>query len=161
MSVLKLSTYPNPLLRKRSQAIQSVGSEEISLLDYMAETMYVNRGIGLAAPQVGIPKRVIVVDTGSGLLKMINPQITSSKGTSLLEEGCLSLPGRLVEVQRAVEISVSFVDIDNKRQAGDFSALTAKAIQHEVDHLNGKLIIDYLPWYKRRLQKKGETTCLQ
>ncbi|GAG27055.1 unnamed protein product, partial [marine sediment metagenome] len=100
MSCLELKIYPNPILRKKSQKVQTAGDEEKKLIDYMVETMYANEGVGLAAPQVGIAKRIIVVDAGEGLLKMINPEITSREGASTLEEGCLSLPGKSVEIQR-------------------------------------------------------------
>ncbi|OGW75796.1 MAG: peptide deformylase [Omnitrophica bacterium RBG_13_46_9] len=161
MGSLHIRTYPDPLLRKKSRELLQVTDEEKELIGYMVETMYANRGVGLAAPQVGVAKRIIVVDAQTGLLKMINPRMVSAKGMSSLEEGCLSVPGRLVEVRRAEEISVSFMDMDNKESLKSFKGLTAKVIQHEIDHLDGKLILDYLPWYRRLLPKRGDVKCLQ
>ncbi|UCD55577.1 MAG: peptide deformylase [Candidatus Omnitrophota bacterium] len=146
---LEIKIYPDPVLRKKSQAIRQITDEEKRLIDYMTKTMYAARGIGLAAPQVGIAKRIIVIDAGDGLLKMVNPRIITKKGTSLLEEGCLSIPEKEVEIQRAEEISVLYTDEKNNRTTKSFKGLTARAIQHEIDHLDGKLIIDYLPWFKR------------
>ncbi|MEE9500226.1 MAG: peptide deformylase [Candidatus Omnitrophota bacterium] len=160
-SPLEIKIYPDPILRKKSQDIQQVTDEEKRLIDYMIETMYANQGVGLAAPQVGVTKRIIVVDAGDGLLKMVNPRIITKKGASLSEEGCLSIPERQVEIQRAEEVSVLYRDEKNRRTIKSFKGLTARAIQHEIDHLDGKLIIDYLPWYKKLFPKKGEVKCLQ
>lgn len=161
VALLEITIYPNPILRSKSKKLEAVGDEETKLINYMVDTMYTNKGIGLAAPQIGILKRIIVVDAGEGLLKMVNPQIISKVGQSLLEEGCLSFPGKLVEIQRAEEVAVSFTDDKNKNCIASFKGLTARAIQHEIDHLNGRLIIDYLPWYKKVFLKRGETKCLQ
>ena len=161
MPYSEIKTYPNPVLRKKSEKVNRVTGEERKLIDYMTQTMYANEGIGLAAPQVGVAKRIIIVASGSGLLKMANPEITAKKGSSFLEEGCLSVPGSFVEIQRAEEISVSFLDENGNALIKNFSGLAARAIQHEIDHLNGKLIIDYLPWYKKVFPKRGEVKCLQ
>ncbi len=148
--------YPDPALRKRAEEVGTVGTEEKQLLEFMRRTMYASKGIGLAAPQVGVAKRIIVLDTGNGLLKMVNPDITErDKSVSPLEEGCLSIPGKLVEVRRPEQITVSFTNEDGMRIKKSFSGLAAKAVQHEIDHLDGKLIIDYLPWFKRAFPKKG------
>lgn len=154
--------YPDPLLRMRAEEVSAVGAEEKQLLEFMRSTMYANKGIGLAAPQVGITKRIIVLDTGDGLLKMVNPDITEkSESASPLEEGCLSIPGKIVEVRRPEQITVSFTDEDGMRITKGFGGLAAKAVQHEIDHLDGKLIIDYLPWYKRAFPKRGTAKCPQ
>lgn len=149
MVSLKIKTYPDPTLRKKSVDIGAVGEEERILIARMAEAMRANGGIGLAAPQVGVAKRIIVVDAGEGFFTMINPEITKKNGVSLFEEGCLSLPGKLVRVERPEKISALFTDENNNRNEKSFSGMTAKVIQHEIDHLDGKLIIDYLPWYAR------------
>lgn len=161
MSSLEIKIYPDPVLRKKAEPLQSVGNEEKDLMRFMALTMYAGRGIGLAAPQVGISKRIIVADAGDGLVKMVNPEITQDRQTASLEEGCLSLPGKFVDMQRAEKISVSYIDENNNRLVKNFSGLIARVIQHEGDHLNGKLIIDYLPWFKKMFPKKREAPCLQ
>jgi peptide deformylase len=158
---LRIRTHPDPILRQKSQKVSSVGEGEKKLLDYMVETMYANQGIGLAAVQVGITKRMIVIDAGEGVLKMVNPEITSASGSSVLEEGCLSVPGKLVSVVRPERIRVSYIDENNTPKENEFASLTSKAIQHEIDHLNGKIILDYLPWYHRIFPKRGEVQCLQ
>lgn len=163
MNALKqgIRTYPDPVLRRQSQAVGAVGEDEAGLISYMVETMYANQGIGLAAPQVGVTKRIIVVDAGKGLLKMVNPEIISTGGLSALEEGCLSVPGKLVEIRRPERIVVSFIDEENAPFQKSFEGLAAKAVQHEIDHLNGRLIVDYLSWYGRLFPKRGKVKCLQ
>jgi len=160
-SPLEIKTYPDPVLRKKAQDVMKVTDRERRLINDMVETMHANQGIGLAATQVGVAKRISVMDAGDGLLKMINPVILEKKGASLLEEGCLSMPARQVEIERAEELSVSFLDEEGKRTTKNLKGLIARAVQHEIDHLNGKLIIDYLPWYKRVFPKIGEVQCLQ
>jgi peptide deformylase len=158
---LRIRKYPDPSLRKKARDVRDLGEEEKTLLAYMVETMYANQGIGLAAPQVGVAKRIIVLDAGEGLLRMANPEITQKSGRASCEEGCLSVPGRLVEIERAQKISVTFLDENGNRAEKNCGGLAAKAIQHEIDHLNGRLIIDYLPWYQRVFPKRGEAKCLQ
>ena len=154
--------YPDPLLRMRAEEVGAVGAEEKQLLEFMRSTMYANKGIGLAAPQVGIAKRIIVLDAGDELIGMVDPDITmGSLSTSPLEEGCLSIPGKLVEVRRPEQITLSFTNESGARIKKSFSGLAAKAVQHEIDHLDGKLIIDYLPWYKRAFPKRGIAKCPQ
>lgn len=161
MPSLEIKIYPDPVLRKKAATVRTVGEEEKNLMRFMTETMYASRGIGLAAPQVGISKKIIVADAGNGLLKIVNPEITERNGAARLEEGCLSLPGKFVDMQRSEEISVSFVDENNNRLVKKFNGLLARVIQHECDHLNGKLIVDYLPWFKKVFPKKRATPCLQ
>ncbi|MCQ9207538.1 MAG: peptide deformylase [Omnitrophica bacterium] len=162
MAPLRVRIYPDAALRKRAKEVRTVGAEEKQLLEFMGKTMYATKGIGLAAPQVGISKRLIVLDAGDGLLKIANPDIIEkSKSASPFEEGCLSIPGKLVEVRRPERITISFTNEDGKRIKKSFSGLAAKAMQHEIDHLDGKLIIDYLPWYKRAFPKKGTVKCPQ
>ena len=152
---MKIKLYPSVVLGKKSRKLVAVGSSEQKLFSCMVATMHAPGGIGLAAPQVGVSKRAAVVDGEEGLLKIVNPRILSKKGLSELEEGCLSVPEKGVNVKRAEEILVSYLDENGKRCKKTFRGLTARIIQHEIDHLNGKLIIDYLPWYKR-IFKKGD-----
>ena len=154
MSEPCIKTYPNSVLRKKSRSISDVGEGEKKLISQMVETMYETHGIGLAAPQIGISKNIIVVDIGKGLLKMANPKIVSKKGLTTLEEGCLSVPKKSVNVERASEVTVSYIDENGSQCKKTFRNLAARVIQHEIDHLNGKLIIDYLPWYKRIFSKR-------
>lgn len=156
MSDLNIKKHPNFVLRKKCEMLNGFGETEKQLASDMATTMYAAGGIGFAAPQVGISKKVIIVDVGKGLLKMVNPKITAKKGSSSLEEGCLSVPEKSINVRRAEEITVSYIDENDKECTKTFHGLTARAIQHEVDHLAGKLIIDYRPWYKRIFSKKGD-----
>ena len=149
MARLEIVKYPDTILRKTSKDVDKMTDENRRLFDEMASTMYITQGIGLAAPQVGISKKMIVVDIGEGLLKLINPKIVSRKGVSSFDEGCLSVPDQSVKVKRAEEIVVSYTDDNNIHHQRNFQGLVARVIQHEIDHLNGKLIIDYLPWYKR------------
>ncbi len=150
MGRLEIKRLPSAVLRKKSRKLEGVGPAEQKLFSDMTVTMREMHGIGLAAPQVGVSKQAILVDTGDGdVLKMVNPVILSKKGHVGLEEGCLSVPGKGVTVKRAEEISVSYLDENDSRRNKTFRGLTARVIQHEVDHLNGKLIIDYLPWYKK------------
>lgn len=142
------------MLRKCAEVVARPGSVELTLIEQMVKTMYANQGIGLAAPQVGVSKRIIVVDAGEGLLKMLNPRVVLKSGAAVAEEGCLSVPTQSAPVKRPVRISVTYINEVGKRLVDNFSGLTGRAIQHEIDHLDGKLIIDYLPWYKKVFPKK-------
>jgi len=146
---LKIKIYPDSVLRKKCLLVEDVGENELNLLKNMAETMYRNRGIGLAAPQVGFNKQIIIADIGKGLIELINPQIFSSKGKDKMEEGCLSLPGIGVEVKRPKEIIVSGLNKRGKTVEMKLKGLIARVIQHEIDHLKGTLIIDYANFIKR------------
>jgi len=163
MESLEIRRYPDPVLRKKAEHVSEVRDEERNLITQMKDTMYANQGIGLAAPQIGISKRIIVLDVGYGLIKMINPEVVSREGSSWLEEGCLSVSNRTVNIERPEKIQAIFTDEENKEQKASFSGLAAKAIQHEIDHLNGKLIVDYLPWYKKILPARTPKAekCLQ
>ena len=153
MAPLKIKKYPDAVLRKRCASLEGKCAGKEVLFSDMAETMHATGGIGLAASQVGISDRIAIVDSDEGLLKMINPEILARKGSSALEEGCLSVPEAAVTVRRAEEVSVSYVDEKGRHIKKTFRGLTARVVQHEIDHLNGKLIIDYLPWYKRLFRK--------
>lgn len=111
--------------------------------------MYSHQGIGLAAPQVGILKKVVIVDIGEGLISMINPEILTGLGEDFMEEGCLSLPDTGINIKRKQSIFVRYIDRNEKEKECELNGLTARVIQHEIDHLNGVLIIDYAPLVDR------------
>ena len=154
MAILNIKKYPDKVLRKRCKEVQSIDGEIKRLLDDMAMTMYAVNGVGLAATQVGLDMRIIVIDIGEGLMKLINPKITKKEGTSVMEEGCLSVPDAYVKVKRPAKIVVSALNIDGKQELIKAEGLLAHAFGQEIDHLNGKLIIDYLPFYKRLFLRK-------
>ena len=143
MSSLRLRRYGDPILRRKAKWVERISSEERGLLSSMAKIMYENEGIGLAAPQIGVDKRIIIVDTGKGLLKLINPQVIEEEGEDSLSEGCLSLPEIFVPVNRAERIRIEGLNEDKKLVKLRIEGFLARVIQHEVDHLNGVLIIDY------------------
>ena len=155
MSQRKIVIEPDPILRKKSETLEKVDNELRKLLDDMLETMYAAPGIGLAAVQVGVLKRLIVIDVSKDKEKknplfLINPEIISrSEQTSVHEEGCLSLPGHFAEIERPAECQIKFVDYNGKKKELTANGLLATCIQHEVDHLNGILFIDYLSKLKK------------
>jgi peptide deformylase len=155
MAKLDIITLPDPKLRLASAPLERVDDEVRKLADDMLETMYVAPGIGLAAVQVGVMKRLIVLDTAKEdappkPLVMINPVIRHlGDQTRTYEEGCLSIPDTRVDIERPTEIVVGYIDKDGKPQELKTGGLLATAIQHEVDHLDGKLIIDFMSRLKR------------
>ena len=155
MSQRKIVIEPDPILRKKSENLETVDDQLRGLLDDMLETMYSAPGIGLAAVQVGILKRAIVIDVSRDKEKknpffLINPEIIyKSKNTSIHEEGCLSLPGYFAEIERPAECQVKYIDYHGKKKEIKASGLLSTCIQHEIDHLNGVLFIDYLSKLKR------------
>lgn len=137
----------DPILREKSGPVEKVDGYVRNLVADMFETMYRDRGVGLAAVQVGVPLRLFIVDTsphGGTRLVLINPKITRRDGTQLGEEGCLSVPGLLGEVERAYTVGFEATGLDGEPFTAEASELTARAIQHENDHLNGTLFIDHL-----------------
>ncbi|RJP29114.1 MAG: peptide deformylase [Candidatus Omnitrophota bacterium] len=140
---LKIRTYPDPVLRNKAKAVTQVTEEHRQILSLMARLMYSSSGIGLAAPQVGISNAMIIVDIGSGLYKVINPKITKRSGSQAIEEGCLSVPGICLKVKRANNIVVNGLDENGKPVEIRAEGLLACVFQHEIDHLFGKLIVDY------------------
>jgi peptide deformylase len=142
MSVRVIVKHPDPTLREVSVPVKNITPNIHKLLDDMAETMYASNGLGLAAPQVGINKRVIVVDVGDGLIEMINPEIISMEGEQIGPEGCLSIPGLTGEVKRAMKVRVKALDRNGQEFEMEGEELLARAFQHEIDHLNGVLFID-------------------
>ena len=151
---LKIRTFGDPCLRLKSVLVKEVGPAERMLIAALIETMHEHKGIGLAAPQVGINQQILVADTGDGPIVVINPKIIKKSGSGILEEGCLSLPGVTVEVRRPQKIFVTYIDENNRKVESTYEDLMARIIQHETDHLNGKLIIDYLSFARRRKIEK-------
>lgn len=159
MSKLKIRIWPDPILKKRAEEIREVDGEIYELSNNMIETMYTAKGIGLAAPQVGISKRLIVVDTDypegdKNPFILINPVILEREGEEIMEEGCLSLPGLRTEVKRAYKILVKGYDINGREIEIEAEGLKARVIQHEIDHLDGKVFIDRVNKVRRELLKK-------
>ena len=152
---LKVRLYGDPCLSAKSKLVKAVGPAERMLIASMFETMHAQKGIGLAAPQVGINEQIFVVDTGKDAFAVINPKIIRATGSEIGEEGCLSIPYLHVDIKRAKEIEVEFMDEDNQPVRAKVSGLLAKVFQHENDHLQGKLIIDYLdPQERRKILKE-------
>jgi peptide deformylase len=155
MAKLPIITLPDPVLRKVSTPVERVDRELVRLADDMLETMYAAPGVGLAAIQVGVPKRLVVLDVAReeeapDPLVMFNPEIVSrGEEPRVHEEGCLSIPDFLLDIERPSTVVVRYVDRDGKVQERAADGLLATAIQHEVDHLEGKLIIDFLSRLKR------------
>jgi peptide deformylase len=171
MSVLPIITLPDPLLRKASAPIEQIDEEVRKLAADMLETMYDAPGVGLAAVQVGVPRRLIVLDTAKDEepprpLVLVNPEIlTLGSEMRQHEEGCLSIPDVRIDIERPGSLKVRYIDLDGKLQELDAEGLLATAVQHEIDHLNGKLIIDFLSRLKRDIivrrfkkQAKAEAT---
>ena len=130
-------------MRKKSVPVVYVGPTEQSLLFGLLVAMRENKGVGLAAPQVGITRQIFVVDIGDGPLAFINPKIIKKSGGDVIEEGCLSIPGVTVMVRRPEKIVVRYIDENNQPHEKVYEEMMARVIQHEVDHLDGKLIVDY------------------
>ena len=162
MSVREILTYPDPALRVVAEPVQDVHSEEVSkLVQDLADSMYDAPGVGLAAPQIGVSLRLAVTDTrwreedGVRDLKVwINPVISRRAGEAIYEEGCLSVPSIYKDVKRAAEITLSWQDLEGNEHTADFGGFQAVALQHEFDHLDGKLFIDLLPPISQKLLKK-------
>lgn len=155
MSILDIKKYPSAVLRRKSKSVGEITPLERKLLDDMAETMYHSNGVGLAAPQVGINRALIVVDVGDRLIKLINPSIIKAHGKDAIDEGCLSFPNISIKIPRAETVSVKAQDENGNPIQIKTNGLLAKVLQHEIDHLKGILIIDYASiWSKICLRKK-------
>lgn len=157
--ILKILTYPNKKLKMVSETVKEFNSELHELLDNMNDTMIDKEGIGLASIQVGVPKRVFILNIPNeedgtinpeNLIEVINPEILDAKGSTVYEEGCLSLPKYYEEVKRADEIKVSFQNRYGVLEEMELAGLGAIAFQHELDHLNGKLFIERVSYLKRK-----------
>jgi peptide deformylase len=160
MAILDILHFPDPRLRAIAQPVAEIDTAIRRLIDNMFETMYSAPGIGLAATQVNINKRIVVIDVSEDKeqpLCLINPEILDSSGVEEMEEGCLSVPGVYETVQRADHVRVRALDRDGKPFELETGGLLAVCIQHEIDHLDGKLFVDYLSQLKRtRIRKKLE-----
>ena len=142
MAKLKILTAGDPVLRQTAAEVTKIDKKLIKLLKDMAETMYAADGVGLAAPQIGVSKRIVVIDVGDGIIEMINPVIVNKEGSVVGGEGCLSVPEYEGEVERAEKVECEFTDRSGKRYLIETNGLLAIAIQHELDHLDGVLFID-------------------
>ena len=160
MALRTILHYPDPRLRQVAKPVGAVDDQIRVLVDDMAETMYAAPGIGLAAIQISVARRVVVIDvseTRNQLQVFINPQILERDGTQVFEEGCLSVPGIFDEVERARHIRVRALDRDGQAFELEADGLLATCIQHEIDHLDGKVFVDYLSRLKQsRIRKKLE-----
>ena len=151
--------WPDPRLKEKAVPVDGVDADLQRLIDDMFETMYAAEGVGLAAPQIGVMKRVVVIDTSATdedvePFAMINPVIVAREGESKYKEGCLSVPGEAEDVTRAAVVRVRFLDRDGQPKELEATGLTGVAVQHECDHLDGVLFVDYLSSLKRELIKK-------
>ena len=142
MAVLEIKTAGDPVLKHLAMPVAKIDKRIKKLLDDMAETMYATDGVGIAAPQVGVSIRAIVVDVGQKRFDMINPEITYREGSAVDVEGCLSCPNLFGDVERAEKIRVKYTTRYHKEREIEVEGLLARCIQHEIDHLNGRLFID-------------------
>lgn len=150
MSLLDIRVFGDTILRQPTQIVGTVTPELRKLIDDMFDTMYAAKGIGLAAPQVGRLERLSVIDVDDQRFVLINPEIVTSDGKAKGEEGCLSIPEVYGDVERAAHVVVRAMDVDGKPYEIDARDLLSRCLQHEIDHLHGKLFIDYLSAFKRR-----------
>lgn len=156
VAVLRIHQFPEPILRERARPVGAMTDELRRLIHDMVETMYAAPGVGLAAPQVGVSQRIMVLDPdhenpGRGLLKLVNPEIRRAEGEVSWKEGCLSVPGFTAEVRRAARVEVVAFDENEREIVVEGEGLLAVALQHEIDHLDGKLFIDRISRLKRDL----------
>lgn len=142
MAIRKIVELGDPVLRKKSRRVDKFDKREWMLLKDMAETMYDAEGVGLAAPQVGILKRMVVIDVGEGLIELINPEIVSADGSQVGPEGCLSVPGRRGKVDRPLRVTVVAQDRKGREIQVEGEGLLARALCHEIDHLDGIVYVD-------------------
>lgn len=142
MAIRNVRVEGDPILRKKSREVREVTPKIRELIDDMLETMYEKEGVGLAAPQVGILKRVVVIDIGDGPLVMINPRVVREEGSQTGDEGCLSIPGKAGQVTRPNDVTVRYMDENEEYYELDGTELLARAICHECEHLDGKLYVD-------------------
>jgi len=154
MISLTIKLYGDQVLRRKSQEVKEINEEIGKLIDNMARLMHRNKGLGLAAPQVGILKRVIVADVGDGLTSLVNPRIVWRQGRHIMSEGCLSIPGISLEIKRSQEVIVEGLNRDGEKIQLGAVGLLARVLQHEIDHLDGILIVDRVPKKTIKLIKK-------
>lgn len=158
MAILKIVKYGDPVLRKKTAPVTEITDDIIQLAEDMLETMYAAPGVGLAGPQVGVSLQICVIDVvpegKKNPIVLINPKVLSGEDKVELEEGCLSFPKIYEKVKRWNKVRVEYVDLKGDLKEVEVEGFLAKAFQHEIDHLNGKVFIDYLPDWKRKLVEK-------
>jgi len=152
MAILEIKEYGEPVLREKAIPVKRITPEILNLIKGMAETMYTDSGVGLAAPQVGVSKRIILVDgEEDGLIVLINPMIIQSEGEVVEEEGCLSVPGIYSKVKRSSKVTVKALNENGDSIEITKEGLTARALQHEIDHLDGILFVDRIGRMERQV----------
>ena len=158
MAILEIVKYGDPVLRKKTAPVTEITDDIIQLAEDMLETMYAAPGVGLAGPQVGVSLQICVIDVvpegKRNPIVLINPKVLSGEDKVELEEGCLSFPKIYEKVKRWNKVRVEYVDLKGDLKEVEVEGFLAKAFQHEIDHLNGKVFIDYLPDWKRKLVEK-------
>jgi peptide deformylase len=158
MALLAIRHYPDPILAKKSEPIGEITGEIKTLAADMAETMYAAPGVGLAAPQVGINKNLVVLDCAPGeesdLIVAVNPEIIENEGECFEEEGCLSVPGYYSRIKRSAKVKVRYLDLEGRTVEREATGLLAIAFQHEIDHLHGVLFVDHLSPLKKGMFRK-------
>ncbi|WP_455631534.1 peptide deformylase [Megamonas sp.] len=142
MAILDIKKAGDVVLKQQAQPVARIDKKIRTLLDNMAETMYKANGVGLAAPQVGESIQVVVIDVGEGLIELVNPEIVRMEGTETDSEGCLSVPEIYGDVERAAKVSVKYLNRQGKNHRITATGLLARCLQHEIDHLHGRLFID-------------------
>ena len=166
MAILEILKYPEPTLQKTSTPVKNITAQTVQLIDDMLDTMYAAPGVGLAAPQVGALERIIVMDVDhenphKQIYKLINPVVTRAEGEIIWEEGCLSVVDFTAEVKRAAQVEVVALDENEKEFKIEAEGLLAVALQHEIDHLDGKLFIDRISRLKRDLYSRRRKKMLK
>jgi len=161
MAIRRILTYPEPSLKNVAKPVENIDGRTVAWIDDMVHTMYAAPGVGLAAPQVGLPQRIVVVDIGDEedegvergrhLLRIVNPEIVEAEGESVFEEGCLSVVDFRAEVKRAARVLVKGWDTEQREVSLEADGLLAVVLQHEIDHLEGTLFIDHLSRLKREM----------
>ncbi len=142
MALRNIRKLGDDILRKKCRPVEEIDDRIKTLLDDMADTMYDANGVGLAAPQIGILKRIAVIDVGDGLIELINPEIISMSGSEIADEGCLSVPGKYGKVDRPTRVTVRATDRDGTEYEITGEGLLARALCHEIDHLDGTVFVD-------------------
>jgi len=150
VSLLGIHVLGSPILRQETTPVERMTDELRRLTDDMFDTMHAAKGIGLAAPQIGRSERIAVIDVEDNPIVIVNPEIVITEGSAKAEEGCLSIPEIYGDVERAARVTIRALDRDGERFEIQASELLARCLQHEIDHLHGKLFIDYLSFLKRR-----------
>ncbi len=152
MAILEIKEYGDPVLREKALLVEEITPDILNLIRDMAESMYASSGVGLAAPQVGVSKRIIIIDEDEEeLMVLLNPEIIKSEGEAVDEEGCLSLPGIYSKVQRSSKVTVKALNENGESIEITKEGLSARALQHEIDHLNGILFIDKIGRMERQI----------